>query len=218
LAKWKKGKELRRKSPLTLDGLKALRKAAAPHLAWALEVAWNIPARPGPSDLFALRFDRDVKYDRGGVEVEHSKVGKRAFILLDPEFMRALAVKEGQHKSGHLIEFKGRPVLRLDTALSTAARKAELPYPVCFYDIRHLWITTAVDKGLEPSAIAFMAGTSLEMIQNHYYEPHAAEKARAVEIMPKIREAVVSQDRKVVGIDEAVCRKTCRKNINGSDV
>lgn len=211
LCKWKKGKEARHKSPLTLDGLKAIREAAAPHLAWALEVAWNIPARPGPSDLFSLRFDLNVRPDRNGVEFYHSKVGRSAFVQLNPDFMRALAVKEGQHKSGHLIEFKGKGVSDLGRALESAAKRAGLPYPVCMYDVRHLWITTALDNGLEPSVIAYMAGTSVEMIHKNYYEPHAAEKARAVEIMPRLREAKTGLDRKVVGIDEVVCRKPCRK-------
>jgi hypothetical protein len=79
------------------------------------------------------------------------------------------------------------------------------------YDVRHLWITTALDKGIEPSAIAYMAGTSVEMIHKNYYEPHAAEKARAVEIMPKLHVQKLEPGRKVVGIDEAGCRKPCRK-------
>lgn len=211
LAKWKKGKEPRRRSPLTLEDLKKIQAVCAPHLAWALDVAWAIPCRPGPSDLYALRFDRHVKPGRGGVEVFHSKVGKWAFIQLDVDFMRSLAIREKQHASGHLIEYKGRPVERLDTSLATAATKAGLPYSVCMYDIRHLWITTALDKGLEPSAIAYMAGTSVEMIHKNYYEPYAAEKARAVELMPRLREPKADPDRKVVGIDEGACRKTRRK-------
>ena len=203
LVRWKKGKEPRRKSPLTLEDLQKVREQCAPHLAWAIDVAWAIPCRPGPSDLYALRFDRNVKPGRSGVEVYHSKVSKEAFIQLDGDFMRSLAIREKQHASGYLIEYNGRPVERLDTSLATAARRAQLPYPICMYDIRHLWITTAMDKGLEPSAIAYMAGTSVEMIHKNYYEPHAAERARAVELMPRLREPKADPARKVVGIDEA---------------
>lgn len=203
LSRWKKGKELRHKSPLTFDGLQAIRAVAAPHLAWALEVAWNIPARPGPSDLFALRFDRNVKPERHGVEYYHSKVGRWAFVRLADDFMRSLAVKASQHKSGHLIEFKGHRVGDLGKSLENAAKRAGLPYSICMYDVRHLWITTALDSGLEPSAIAYMAGTSVEMIHKNYYEPYAVEKARAVEIMPRLRESRAGKHPKIIGIDEA---------------
>lgn len=211
LARWKKGKEDRHKSMLTMEDFEKLRTIAPPHLTWAMEVAWNIPCRPGPSDLYALRFDKNVKWGREGVEVFHTKVGKWAFIQLDGEFIRALAIREKVHKSGRLIEYKGNPVERLDTSLDTAAKKAGLAYAVRMYDIRHLWITTALDKGLEPSVIAYMAGTSVEMIHKNYYEPHAVARARAVEIMPKLRKPQVDPDRKVVGIDEGACRKTRRK-------
>jgi len=176
-----------------------------------LEVAWNIPCRPGPSDLFALRFDTHFQPDRGGIEVHHTKVGKWAFIALETTFIRALAIREKQHKSGYLIEFNGKPLQRLDTSLATAAKRAELPYQPCLYDVRHLWITTALDKGLEPSVIAYMAGTSVEIIHSNYYEPHAVERARAASIMPKLHQMEDEPTRKVVGIEEGFCRKNCRK-------
>lgn len=191
LARWKPGREARRKSRLTwADFLRLCCHAEehVPHLAWALDVAWNIPARPGKKDLFSLRFDTHVKFDRGGIEVFHTKVGKWAFIQCSPAFMRAVHAKQLTHRSGHLIEYRGKPVTRMDTALSTAAEKIKLGYEVCFYDVRHLWITTMLDRGLEPSVIAYLAGTSVEMIHKNYYEPHAVERSRAVDLLPSIRE------------------------------
>lgn len=186
LARWKKGKEPRRRSQLTLQDFRALCRHAPPHLAWMLKVAWHVPARPGGSDLFALTFLRNVYYERGGIEFFHSKVSKWAFIQCSAEFMDEVKAKEGQHASGHLIEYRGKPILRADTSVKTAARKAGLSFDVCLYDVRHLWITTMLDRGLEPSAIAYMAGTSIEMIHANYYEPHAAEKKRALKLLPKI--------------------------------
>ena len=184
LARWKPGKETRRQSPLDLDGLRKLQKHAPPHLAWAREVAWNIPVRPGAQDLFALRFEA-VDYGREGVSVFHSKVGRWAFIPLPAPFLRALYARERQHKSGHLVEYRGRQVKRMDTALDTAAKRARLAYPVCMYDVRHLWITTALDQGVPPSVVASMAGTSVDMIVSNYYEDRAAAQ-QCVEAMPTL--------------------------------
>jgi hypothetical protein len=198
LASWKKGKELRRKSPLTLHDLGRIKAHAARkgsrchHLAWALEVAWRIPARPG-KDLYGLRFDRHVAWDKGGINLYHSKVSAWAFVRLEDAFMWQLRAKGRQHTSGHLIEYKGRPVQRLDTSLANCAQHPEqglgLPYRPTMYDVRHLWITTALDNGLEPSAIAYLAGTSIDMIHANYYEPHQAEAGRALEIMPGLEES-----------------------------
>lgn len=188
LAGWKAGKELRRKSPLTLNLLQRLQSALADsprskHLAWAIDVAWHIPVRPG-RDLYSLTFDQ-VRYDRSGIEVYHSKVDKYAFVSIKPDFLDRVRLQRPRHKTPYLIEYRGRPVKRMDTALKNWCDHLSMPR-ICMYDVRHLWITTALDKGLEVSAIAYLAGTSAEMILANYYEPHAAERQRAVAIMPDL--------------------------------
>jgi len=205
LAGWKKGKEPRRRSQLTLEDLRRIQAHAGrkgsrcPHLSWALELAWRVPARPG-RDLYGLTFARNVAWDKGGVHVYHSKVGRWAFIQVPDDFMWELRARERKSKSGYLIEYKGCPVKRLDTSLANVAQHPEqglgLPYRPTMYDVRHLWITTALDSGFEPSVIAHMAGTSIEMIHANYYEPHAAEQGRMVEGMPGLRES--SQNGKIL--------------------
>ncbi|MDK2957180.1 MAG: hypothetical protein PWQ57_2676 [Desulfovibrionales bacterium] len=218
LGKWRPGKEQRRVSRLTLDDLKRISSESPAYLAWAIEVAWNIPVRPG-ADLFGLRFDVNVRYDRNGVEVFHAKVGKSVFVVCSETFMRELYAKETQHQSGHLIEYKGSPVSDLGNGLALAARRADLRYSPCMYDIRHLWITTMLDEGFEPSVIAHLAGTSVRMILKNYYEPHAVEKASIADSIPSLAEAPKDADRKVVGITEArtnVVQKRCAKKGKGS--
>ena len=94
LSKWKPGKEERRKSRLTLEDLRKIQEYASRkgsrclHLAWALELAWAVPARPG-KDLYGMTFARNVSYDRGGIEVYHSKVMRYAFIHVSDEFLQS---------------------------------------------------------------------------------------------------------------------------------
>jgi len=163
LSKFEMGKEERHKSPLTLEGLDLIIANAPEHLAWAIRVAWNLPCRPG-LDLFSLTFSENVKWQRGGLRVFHRKVQKRVFVRCSGEFMQAQMERRRQHKSDYLIEYKGRSVADIGTAFSNAARRAGLEYAVCPYDIRHLWITTMLDKQVEISAIAHLAGTSVRMI------------------------------------------------------
>lgn len=99
----------------------------ANHLAWALEVAWNVTCRPGPADLFALRFDTHVDYDKGGLNVYHSKVKRWAWIPCDNGFMRSVFLRQQVHGSGCLIEYKESPVLKVAKALRTAGKRAGLP-------------------------------------------------------------------------------------------
>jgi len=185
LAGLKKGKETRHRSPLTLDDLGRIIAKAPEHLAWAIQVAWNIPCRPG-QDLYSLTFSGNVKWGRGGVEVFHRKVEKWSFVRCSDEFMQALEKRRHLHKSGHLIEYGAQSVSDIGTSFSHAAKRAGLEYSVCPYDIRHLWITTMLDRRVELSAIAYLAGTSVRMIIKNYYEPHAEETAKAAELLPKL--------------------------------
>jgi integrase len=114
------------------------------------------------------------------------KVRKWVFVRCSDEFMQALKERRRQHKSDYLIEYKGRPVADIGTAFSNAAERAGLKYAVCPYDIRHLWITTMLDKQVEISAIAHLAGTSPRMIIKNYYEPHSSETEKAAALLPKL--------------------------------
>lgn len=79
LSKFEMGEEKRHKSPLTLEGLDLIIANAPEHLAWAIQVAWHIPCRPG-LDLFSLTFSENVKWQRGGLRVFHRKVQKWVFV------------------------------------------------------------------------------------------------------------------------------------------
>lgn len=204
MATWKKGKESRHKSSLDLEGLRAIKLAAPKHLAWAVEVAWNIPVRPG-RDLFSLRFDTHLNHSKGGFDVLHSKVNKMAFIPCKADFLRDVLLRQGVNKSGFLIEYRGQPIRSIKRSLAKAAERAKLPYPVCPYDIRHLWITTMLDSHLEPGVIANLAGTSVRMILKNYYEPDRAEKARAATLLPSLSEDL--QTRKVVNLADIKNKK-----------
>jgi hypothetical protein len=116
-------RQLQHRSPLTLEALDRIIANAPEHLAWAIQVAWNIPCRPGQY-LYSLTFSENVKWKQGGVEVFHRKVQKWAFVRCSDEFMHALEERRHQHKSDHLIEYEGHPVSDIGTALSNAAKRA----------------------------------------------------------------------------------------------
>lgn len=113
--------------------------------------------------------------------------------------MRQIWEHEHRHSSGHLIEYKGHAIKDVGKALDKAVENAGLPYRVCMYDIRHLWITTMLDQGVEPSTIADLAGTSGKMIVANYYEPRGA-KDRAVSMLPSLFEEQPEEQKKIAHI------------------
>ena len=72
LAKWKKGKEESREMFLTVSDLMKIRSYADPHLKLAIDLIWHTGIRPGPKELFSLRWEQ-VDFNRKVIRV----LGKR---------------------------------------------------------------------------------------------------------------------------------------------
>lgn len=179
LAGWKKAKEERRVSRLTVKDLEDMQAAAPPHVAWLIDVAWHIPVRPGKG-LYELRFDQ-FNFKNKTVTVNHIKVKKKATILLSDAFLTRVKEKQIIHKSGYVIEYQGKPIASAKKSLETAAKKANVPYN-CAYDIRHLWITTQLNRGTDIGVITLVTGTSYKMIFSNYYEALHSQKHMVSEL------------------------------------
>lgn len=65
----------------------------------------------------------------------------------------------------------------LNLWLKDAGRAIGVPYGLYAYVFRHTAITVAIDRGLPVAYVAMTAGTSIEMIQKHYYNGNSAANA-----------------------------------------
>lgn len=187
LAKWRKTKERKRDLRLTLQDLEKLMAHAAPHLAWAIEVEWELGTRPGPSELFSLRWD-DVDFDACRVHVRGTKTVEADRLLpITPAFRDRLAVVREASASDYVISYKGKPVKRMQTAVQGAATRAGLAYAVRLYDIRHLVASSMLAGGADLAAVSKMLGhSSITTTQQHYYHLLQGEMARAIRVRPAL--------------------------------
>jgi len=186
LRRWKKPREEKRRVKLDLDDLKKIMKHAAPHLAWAIEVQFNLGTRPGPSELFKIRWE-DVNFNTGRVYVFATKIDESRDIPVSPGFLRRLHKRKQQAQSDYVIEYKGRPIKKLRSSLKTACGKAGITYNVRMYDIRHLFATTQLVGGADLAAVSALLGhKDISTTQQHYYELLKGEKERAVNMLPSL--------------------------------
>lgn len=73
-----------------------------------------------------------------------------------------------------------------DKLVREAAEKAGLPAGVCLYTLRHSFITTAIQEGMNTLEVARLVGTSVMMIEKHYghlVHKGARERLAAVKIL-----------------------------------
>lgn len=202
LAKWRKVKEPKHDLRLTVEDLGRILAHAPAHLAWAIEVEWELGTRPGASELFALRW-ADVDFEACQIRVRGTKThASNRLLPITPEFRGRLAVmreaadkaqagrakdKAEKTRSEYVIEYAGRRVGRLTKALRRAAKKAGIEYRVRMYDIRHLFASTMLAGGADLAAVSKLLGHStITTTQQNYYHLLQGEMARAIRTRPRL--------------------------------
>lgn len=186
LRQWHKPREKPRDTKLTVDDLQKIKAAAEPHLAWAIEVAWNLGVRTGPSELLALTWD-DINWADKTVNVFATKTNTRRTVPLSDEFLARLQEKKASAHCDRIVEYNGRPVKQISRAMRTACRRAGITYPVVLYDVRHLFATSLLNEGGDLSAVSKLMGhSSIQMTANNYYHLLGDEKRRTIARLPRL--------------------------------
>ncbi|MBI9113037.1 tyrosine-type recombinase/integrase [Maridesulfovibrio ferrireducens] len=189
LDKWRKAKERGKKVVgLDVDGLTRMIASAEPHVAWGLEVAWMCGARPGPTELFSLLWSNHDPL-ASTLHIQGTKTVKSDRIIpLSPADNGRLITQRAKAQSAYIINYKGLPVKQMFKGIKTALKRAGLNYPVCWYDIRHLWASELLRNGADLAAVSAMLGHSdISTTQKKYYHLLQGEKARAVNLKPTIK-------------------------------
>lgn len=187
LGTWKKQPEPRRELLLSVEDLEKLYQHAAPHLQWAIAVEWEVGARPGPTELYAIKWIH-VDFERCLIRIPGTKtVLANRLIPITPAFCQELQKKREEAQSEYVIEYRGRGVKTMRTAFKRAQERAKLPYHVRMYDIRHLFVTLLLDGGAGLAAVSRMIGHSrIATTQEWYYHllPGAMREAIAFKPAP----------------------------------
>lgn len=196
---WRNRRTLRAHRPkielITTEELARIMEAADDHLRWAIEVELNVGCRPGPSELFALKWD-DFNYQTGAVRIYASKTDSYHTQYVSKDFLERLkarrefcrqenlrlARRRGQiePECPYVISFHGEKVFRLNSAWESAKKKAGITRPIRFYDLRHYYITHALAGGADILDLAHRVGhkdaTMIVTVYAHLVEALQSKK------------------------------------------
>lgn len=171
---------------LTLEDLKAIKQASAPHLSWAIEVAYALGVRPGASELLALKWT-DVDWQHSQVQVYGRKTNQLRIVPVREAFLGKLREMKAKAQTGFVVEYQGRPVKKIARAFKAACKRAGINYDVTAYSIRHLFATNALSNGADLAAVSKLLGhASIQMTANTYYHLLEKEKRRAISLLPPL--------------------------------
>lgn len=182
----KKAKERPRDVQVNIDDLRRIMDYAAPHIRWAMEVCFNLGTRPGPSELFALRWDH-VDFEKSTVRIYATKTKTFRTVPVTPAFLERLRGMRDKSQSSYIIEYRGKPVTTIRKSFNTACDLAGIKVPVRMYDLRHLFATTMLSNGADLAAVSKLMGHStVKMTADVYYHYLEGEKEKAVGKLPSL--------------------------------
>ena len=182
----KKTKERPREVQITLKDVKKIMAHADTHVAWAIEVCFNLGLRPGVSELFAIKYSQ-IDWDKSTIKVYATKTKTYRTLPITSEFLKKLKKKQKESKQGYVIEYHGKPVERMNKAYQAAVQRAGITVPTRMYDLRHLYATTMLTNGADLAAVSKLMGHStITMTADTYYQYMVGEKERAVSLLPSL--------------------------------
>ncbi len=184
----KKRKEAPYKVPIvTRAELERLLEVAPEHLAWAMLVTFYTGCRPGPSELFRLKWD-DVDWEERTLTIYGSKTERIRKVYLNDTFFELLKEKYKNRDCEYIVSYRGKPVGSLKRAWKTALKKAGITKRLRLYDLRHAFATYMLAHGADLKAVSEMMGHhSTKTTADRYYQLVAELKKDAVDKLPVLK-------------------------------
>ncbi len=146
----------------------------------------NIGLRPGKEELLCLPWSSVDFFNRTITVVSAKKGGIPLRIVpLNDTIINYLNkwYEEDNGKQKYIVHYKGRQVLRVNKAFTAAKKRARVLRKLPFYSVRHMFITSLLEKGADLKSVAEIAGSSPEMIMRVYQHVSTNMKREAVNLL-----------------------------------
>lgn len=175
----------------TIDEFRKILENAPDHLAWVMETAYYTGCRPGPSELFSLKWS-DVDWKRRAIRIYAPKTDSWRTQFIPREFLRRMRQRYVDQQKNYpdcpfICHFEGKPIGKLRRSWITAKKNADIDRRIRLYDIRHFHITYALANGADIMELATRVGhVNADMIARVY--AHLAKDIRmeTAHKLPKI--------------------------------
>ncbi len=179
--------------PPSTQEIQALFQASPPHLKRIILLVFYTGARPGPSELFNLQW-QSVDLQNGWLYMLSANKGGKIWreIPIHEKLHSCLSAwKEEDNRlnlnTDHVIHFRNRPVQSIKKSWAKAKENAGIKRQLRPYDLRHAFITSAIDAGADVQAVANMAGHSdMKTTLEHYRHIKSEVKKTSIDRLPNV--------------------------------
>jgi integrase len=174
--------------PPTAAEFAALLAAAPEHLRRIMLLAYYLGLRPGPVECYRLRWEM-VDWHGKTIMVSSAKKGggDRRSVPLHPEFLHELRRWHAADLTAGIpwmVHWRGAPPTRISTSWAGTMAAAGIKRRLRPYDIRHLFVTQALERGADLKSLSDVVGSRPETLMRHYQHVTSALRRRTVELIP----------------------------------
>lgn len=178
--------------PPSPDELSRLLAVAPPHLLRVIILGAFFGCRVGPSEVFALTWDK-VDFAAGVIRIDTSRKNPRSPwrevpIRKDCRALLLQWLKEDTEKGvSYLVTFNGHPIQSIHSSWIRAVKEAGIQRRIRPYDLRHSFASGLIAAGVDVGTVAQLLNhSSPQMIFKHYQYVETKQKRQAVELLPPI--------------------------------
>jgi len=160
------------------DEISAIYKNAAEHLKRFITLASYIGARPGAVELFSLtwasvswasRTVRVISADKRGPPLRHVPIHDDFFQILEGWYQEDVdRYDKKKARTMNIVHYWGRKLTTVKRAWRAALDGAKITRRLRPYDLRHRFITLALENGADIGALADIVGSKPETLRKYY--------------------------------------------------
>jgi len=162
--------------PPTQKESRAILDAAAPHIKRVIRLAYYIGLRPGSVELLSLTWDK-VNWEAKTIQIVSAHKGgpEQRQVPLHKDFVEQLGQWYAEdEKNGYIIHYNGKPIKTIKSAWKRTLKRAGITRRIRPYDLRHNFITLALEDGADMKALSEIVGSRPETIMRYYQ--HVSKK------------------------------------------
>jgi integrase len=178
--------------PPTASEAAAIMAAASHHLQRAIMLSWYLGLRPGAVELLRMTWDQVDLENKTILVISARKGGpvSRLVPIMSETFLEQLKSWHVIDKAAgldYLVTFGGKPIKKIQTCWKSCLRRAGIKRRLRPYDLRHHFVTRALESGADIKALANVVGSRPETLMRHYQHVTASLEREAVAKIPELR-------------------------------
>lgn len=156
--------------PPTTDETALILEHAVPHIIRAIKLSYYTGLRPGAVELLNLTWNH-VNWQAATILVRSADKGgpRSRHVAIHKDFIEELAQWHRQDKKkGYIVNYQGKAIKSFGKAWRATLKRAGIYRRIRPYDLRHNFITQALEAGADIKALSQIVGSRPETIMRHY--------------------------------------------------